>query len=210
MDDTKLSVKLTGPAKISGKIRQPGETVSVSEDEFDSLMAVNLIDGGSVSVNVGIMPTSLSSSGDDAFALTVQAAAKALAETMVDEAVQSAIEVSEFNTDELKTKLQAETANVATLTSQLESETARADAAEKALSETKLTDEQIAEIQEAARKASVENIGSIVDWLKVEDNAKTVAKLTDTKAAKVVSEVLGREISEPEYKTAATALALSK
>ncbi|MCX2697069.1 hypothetical protein [Ochrobactrum chromiisoli] len=197
MEKKTCNVTLSAPAKIGGKFRKAGEQVQVTDTELIDLMQANAINSESVRDN------SFSLEDSDELDLELEEAAKAMAEKIVDQAITDALLPITNERDDLKMKLEAEISNVSALT-------LRAETAEKSLSEMKLTEDQVAEIREEARKASVANIGSIAEWLVVEENAKAVSKLNDTKAAKAVSEALGREITEPEYRTAVTALALSK
>lgn len=190
-----LKVKLIGPAKIGGKWHGVGDTPSVNKEQLQHLVQAKAVDASALNNLDDILGDDDSGWRETAFDLAVLKKT----EVLVSEALKPLLE----ERNDLQAKLKAEADNVTALI-------LRAETAEKALSETKLTEEQIAKIREEARKASVENIGSIAAWLKVEDNAKAVLKLNDAKAAKAVSDALGREVTEPEYKTAVTALELSK
>ncbi|WP_435657939.1 hypothetical protein [Brucella pituitosa] len=190
-----VQVKLIGPAKIGGKWHGVGDTPSVTNEQLRNLVQAKAVDPSALNTLNDILGDDESGWRETAFDLAVLKKTEVL--------VSEALKPLEEERNDLQVKLKAEVDNVTALT-------IRAETAEKALSETKLTEVQIAEIREEARKSSVENIGSIAAWLKVEENAKAVSKLTDAKAAKAVSDALGREITEPEFKTAVTALELSK
>ncbi len=187
-----LKVTLIGPAKIGGKWHGVGEKPSVTKDQLKDLIRAKAVD-----------PSVLDDldddddhdfGGDDFDRAVAEKAEKIVSETM-DAIVSQALtsKAAEINAEADKRIAKAE-----------QDATAKIEAAQVKVSE------QIAAIREEARKASVENISSIVDWLKVEENSKAVSKLSEEKAAKAVSDALGREITAPEFKTAAAALAMSK
>lgn len=191
MDKLETSVKLIAPAKINGDWKGTGETVTVTQKQLLHLVqakAVNPsvlddLDDGDVDL------------GNDDFDRAVAAKAELIVSETMDTIVSQAL-----------------TAKEAEINAKADKRIAKAEQDATALIEAaqNKVNDQIAAIREEARKASVENISSIVDWLKVEENTKAVSKLSEEKAAKAVSEALGREITAPEFKTAAAALAMSK
>lgn len=187
-----LKVKLIGPAKIGGKWHGVGETPSVTHDQLLHLVQAKAVDP---SVLNDLDDDDDHDLGDDAFDRAVAAKAELLVSETMDVLLEQAL-----------------TVKVAEVNAVADQRIAKAEqdaAAQIEAAQNKVND-QIAAIREEARKASVQNISSIVDWLKVEENTKAVSKLSEEKAAKAVSEALGREITAPEFKTAAAALSMSK
>ncbi|WP_273794705.1 hypothetical protein [Brucella intermedia] len=192
MDSSELTVKLTAPAKINGEWHGAGQSATVTRKQLAHLVQAK-------AVNPSVLDD-LDDDGDrDLGGDDFDRAVAAKAEKIVSETMDTLVE------EALKDKV----AKINAAADQRIADAER-DANTKIEAAQSKVNDQIAAIREEARKASVENISSIVDWLKVEENTKAVSKLSEEKAAKAVSDALGREITAPEYKTAAAALAMSK
>ena len=85
MMDKRISVDLTGPAKIEGKYRRQGETVAVTLDTARELDAAGVI----APIDWGVSVSELAS-GAPGFDAAVQDAAKLLAEDAIAAAVNVA------------------------------------------------------------------------------------------------------------------------
>ena len=191
MDKLETSVKLISPAKINGEWKGTGATVSVTEKQL-----LHLVQAKAVNPSVlDDLDNDDHDLGDDAFDQAVAAKAEQIVSETMETIVSQALTAKEAEINAAADKRIAK--------AELDA-TAQIEAAQNKVND------QIAAIREEARKASVENISSIVDWLKVEENSKAVSKLSEEKAAKAASEALGREITGLEFKTAAAALAMSK
>lgn len=192
MDKLETSVKLISPAKINGEWKGAGQTVMVTQKQLLHLVQAKAVDP---SVLDDLDDDDDRDLGNDDFDRAVAAKAEQIVSETMDTIVSQAL-----------------TAKEAEINAAADQRIAKAEQDATALIESaqNKVNDQIAAIREEARKASVENISSIVDWLKVEANAKAVSKLSEEKAAKAASEALGREITSQEYKTAAAALAMSK
>lgn len=191
MDNSELTVKLKAPAKINGEWHGVGQSVTVTRKQLLHLVQANAVD-----------PSALDDPDDSSGGWSEEAFNEAVAikaEQIVSETMDTIVS-------------QALTAKAAEINAAADQRIAKAEqeATVQIEAAQNKVNEQIAAIREEARKLSVENISSIVDWLKVEENTKAVSKLSDEKAAKAVSDALGWEITAPEYKTAAAALAMSK
>lgn len=191
MDSSEITVKLTAPAKINGEWHGAGQSVPVTRKQLAHLVQAK-------AVNPSVLDDPDDGDGgwsEEAFNEAVAVKADMIVAETLDTLVEQAL-----------------TAKAAEINAAADQRIAKAEQDAAALIEAAQVklNEQIAVIREEARKASVENISSIVDWLKVEENSKAVSKLSEEKAAKAVSDALGREITGPEYKTAAAALAMSK
>lgn len=192
MEKLETSVKLIAPAKINGEWQGAGQTVTVTQKQLLHLVQAKAVDP---SVLDDLDNGDDRDLGNDDFDRAVAAKAEQIVSETMDTLVEEALKdkVAKINAAADQRIADAE-----------KDANAKIEAAQNKVND------QIAAIREEARKASVENISSIVDWLKVEDNSKAVSKLSEEKAAKAVSEALGREITAAEYKTAAAALAMSK
>ncbi|PYE87509.1 hypothetical protein [Phyllobacterium leguminum] len=114
MEDRKISVTLTGPAKIDG-VREPaGKTVAVTTTFARQLAASGVIDPVVVRgvANVDLSDTSLEINSQAAFDLAVAQKAKVLAETMVDEVIPAVVGLLKRECDEMKAKHQLEIAKL--------------------------------------------------------------------------------------------------
>ncbi|MFK4060305.1 hypothetical protein [Brucella anthropi] len=192
MDKLETSVKLISPAKINGEWQGAGQTVMVTQKQLLHLVQAKAVDP---SVLDDLDDDDDRDLGNDDFDRAVAAKAELIVSETMDTIVSQAL-----------------TAKEAEINAEADKRIAKAEqdaAAQIEAAQNKVND-QIAAFREEARKASVENISSIVDWLKVEENTKAVSKLSEEKAAKAVSDALGREITAPEFKTAAAALSMSK
>jgi|GEM_PF-7046617 len=189
-----LKVKLIGPAKINGEWQGVGETVFATQKQLLHLVQAKAVDASALDDLDGLDDDN-TELGDDAFDQAVAAKAEQIVSETMETIVSQALTAKEAEINAAADKRIAK--------AELDA-TAQIEAAQNKVND------QIAAIREEARKASVENISSIVDWLKVEENSKAVSKLSEEKAAKAVSEALGRDITSQEYKTAAAALAMSK
>lgn len=83
--DKRISVDLTGPAKIDGKYRRQGETVAVTLDTARELDAAGVI----APIDWGVSVSELAS-GAPGFDQAVENAAKLLADAAIAEAVSAA------------------------------------------------------------------------------------------------------------------------
>ena len=101
MED-RISVRLTGPAKIDGLWRRPGEDVPVTVDRARELAALGVIGEGESSALADLAP------GMPGFDQAVAAMAK----TLADAAVQAALEAahSELIADRAAARVRAEDA----------------------------------------------------------------------------------------------------
>ncbi|KAB2803296.1 hypothetical protein F9L06_03825 [Brucella anthropi] len=192
MDKLETSVKLISPAKINGEWQGAGQIVMVTQKQLLHLVQAKAVDP---SVLDDLDDGDDRDLGNNDFDRAVAAKAEQIVSETMDTIVSQALTAKEAEINAAADLRVAKAEQDAT---------AQIEAAQNKVND------QIAAIREEARKASVENISSIVDWLKVEENTRAVSKLSEEKAAKAVSEALGREITAPEFKTAAAALSMSK
>ncbi len=133
MDARNTSLRLSAPAKIDGRLRMPGERVSVTDAMLLDLMAANAIDGQSVkSIDTDVL-TSVDFDNAVAHAVAEQVAEiRAIAERIEAEAADKVAEAERRVTAaqaEATTTIDAAKADAA---AQIEAAEARAVAAEKA------------------------------------------------------------------------------